>query len=390
MVMKANIPMRYLLAIPALCAVLLASGCVSMRPSQAKQWFRGNTHAHTIRSDGDSAPEVVAKWYHDHNYNFLVITDHNKFVDPREIKLPDEKRDDFLLIPGEEITGSKAIHTTAMNITNVASWKFDHTERSEIIQYHVDQAMAAGGQAVLNHPNFKYAASAEDILPVRHLSMFELFNGHPSVHNHGDSKHPSTEAMWDHLLTEGMKIFAVSSDDTHHLKTIAANKANPGRGWVMVHAASLDPDAITRAMLQGDFYASNGVFLKTCERGPRTYLIEVDAQKTRGELTSLPALRGKPVENGSEGFRIEFIGPAGKVLDTIKGEEGRFQIDGSIPYVRAKATFTRAHPDTGTLEEYYAWGQPVFTDASVATKALPGNSDRSGPLAGRSVSLLSH
>jgi hypothetical protein len=365
MIIKANIQMRCLLAMPALLAVLLTSGCGSIGSSQA-EWFRGNTHAHTLRSDGDSEPEAVAKWYHDHDYNFLVITDHNKFVDPKGVKLPDEKREDFLLIGGEEISGSKVIHTTAMNITNVAAWKYNHEDKSEIIQYHVDSALGAGGQAILNHPNFHYAVSAEDMLPVRNLYMFEIFNGHPSVHNHGDKAHPSTEVMWDQMLTKGMKIYAVSSDDTHHLKVTAPNKANPGRGWVMVYADSLDPDTITSAMLQGDFYSSNGVFLKAYKPGSRRYEIEVDAERTAQELTALPTLRGKPVEDGTEGFRIEFIGPDGKILDTIEGEKGRFKIGKAISYVRAKATFTRMHPDTQKLEEYYAWGQPVFNDERAA------------------------
>jgi hypothetical protein len=52
------------------------------------------------------------------------------------------------------------------------------------------------------------------------------------------------------------------------------------------------------------------------------------------------------------------------------GKKGRFRIDRSIPYVRAKATFTRLHPETGEIEEYYAWGQPFFTDAR-ATMEIP-------------------
>lgn len=107
---------RYLLAVPVLFAVLFSSGCVSMGPLEADYWFRGNTHTHTLQSDGDTAPEVVAKWYHDRNYNFLIITDHNKFIDPNTVRLPEDRRDDFILIPGEEITGSRTIHTTAMNI----------------------------------------------------------------------------------------------------------------------------------------------------------------------------------------------------------------------------------------------------------------------------------
>ncbi len=40
-------------------------------------WYRGNIHTHTTESDGDAEPEVVAAWYRDHGYDFLVLSDHN-------------------------------------------------------------------------------------------------------------------------------------------------------------------------------------------------------------------------------------------------------------------------------------------------------------------------
>ena len=46
---------------------------------------------------------------------------------------------------------------------------------------------------------------------------------------------------------------------------------------------------------------------------------------------------------------------------------GHYKIDPSVSYVRAKVTFTRKHPVTNEREEYYAWGQPVFTDARADT-----------------------
>src|SRR5687767_5129965 len=30
------------------------------------RWFKGNTHTHTLESDGDSPPELVARWYKTH------------------------------------------------------------------------------------------------------------------------------------------------------------------------------------------------------------------------------------------------------------------------------------------------------------------------------------
>ncbi|MBI4811592.1 MAG: hypothetical protein HY800_09190, partial [Ignavibacteriales bacterium] len=48
---------------------------------QEAQWFKGNTHAHTTRSDGNEPPRRVVRWYFDHEYNFLVVTDHDKLTD---------------------------------------------------------------------------------------------------------------------------------------------------------------------------------------------------------------------------------------------------------------------------------------------------------------------
>ena len=41
------------------------------------KWWKGNLHTHTLWSDGDDYPEQIAKWYKDHGYQFLTLTDHN-------------------------------------------------------------------------------------------------------------------------------------------------------------------------------------------------------------------------------------------------------------------------------------------------------------------------
>jgi len=334
--------------------------CLGLTGCSSSSWYQGNTHAHTNLCDhADSSPEFVAQWYHDHGYNFLILSEHNQFIDPKDVKLAEGKRDDFILIPGEEISGVKTIHTTAMNIDRLVPWDFDHDEKSAVIQNHVDGSRNAGGQAILNHPNFQYAISVQDMLPVENLYMYELFNGHPDVHNEGDGEHPSTEAMWDQMLTEGMLIYGVSSDDAHHFHEISDSKSNPGRGWVMVKAAKLSADEITGAMLRGDFYASNGVFLTKCEKTQEAYSVIVDAKRTQKTLLSSPKLRGKAVEDGTAGYKIEFIGPNGKVLKMFEGLEGTYTIEEADSYVRVRVTYTKEKENSG-FEEYYAWGQPVF------------------------------
>ena len=69
-----------------------------VRDTSGMIWFKGNTHTHTTMSDGDSPPEVVARWYKAHDYQFLVLSDHNVLVDPAALSSLQDSS--FLLIPG--------------------------------------------------------------------------------------------------------------------------------------------------------------------------------------------------------------------------------------------------------------------------------------------------
>ncbi|KAA0236909.1 MAG: hypothetical protein EDM74_10820, partial [Armatimonadetes bacterium] len=40
-------------------------------------WWKGNLHTHTLWSDGDDYPEMVADWYKRNGYHFLALSDHN-------------------------------------------------------------------------------------------------------------------------------------------------------------------------------------------------------------------------------------------------------------------------------------------------------------------------
>ena len=79
---------RRALLVGSLAAALLAPAALRSRASQAGsgpapgRWFKGNTHTHTVNSDGDSTPDEVVRWYREHGYNFLVLSDHN-YLTPR-------------------------------------------------------------------------------------------------------------------------------------------------------------------------------------------------------------------------------------------------------------------------------------------------------------------
>lgn len=334
--------------------------------SEPTKWYKGNTHTHTtLCGHADSSPEHVAGWYLDRGYNFLVLSEHNIFIDPNDVDLPADAREDFILIPGEEVSSGGHAHTTALNTSGLVDPDLKITTdrtKTQVIQNHVNGIERQHGHAITNHPNFHYMNDADDIRPVKGLHMFELYNGHPSVNSFGDDTHQSVEQLWDQLLTDGMLIYGASSDDAHKFASFAPGASNPGRGWVMVQSKELTPDAISAAMFRGDFYASSGVILSTVETRGGNYQVTVDQPKTNAELQS-PYVIGHAVKEGQLGYTIEFIGPGGEVLHSVRGTNASFGISNAHAYTRVKITYTRKSGDQ--LESFYAWTQPIFTDGRV-------------------------
>ena len=64
---------RLLLSSSLLCAGLYAVVAGQPAPpapaAGSLRWFKGNTHTHTLNSDGDSSPDDVVRWYRDHRYS---------------------------------------------------------------------------------------------------------------------------------------------------------------------------------------------------------------------------------------------------------------------------------------------------------------------------------
>lgn len=300
---------------------------------QTGRWLKGNTHTHTLESDGDSSPEVVARWYRSHGYSFLVITDHNVWVDPSTLAhLVDSA---FLLIPGEEITSSfqrKPVHVNGLNVPGVIRPRTDST-LAATIQRNVDAVREVSGVPHINHPNFGWAMTPGVLAKIRNDKLIEIYNGHPLVHNEGGGDSPGMEAVWDHLLTGGKRIYGIAVDDAHHFTgEFAADRSNPGRGWVSVKAGSLDAREILSRMEEGRFYASNGVELDSIVVTPSRVTIHI---RQRGDFK----------------YTTEFIGRGGRVLSRAPGRSVSYTIKGDEIYVRARVT------DSGGER---AWVQPLF------------------------------
>ena len=86
-------------------------------------------------------------------------------------------------------------------------------------------------------------------------------------------------------------------------------------------------------MLEGDFYSSSGVMLDKLILGKDQIELSVNQKETACELAS-EFLFGRPVKKGEPGTYIEFIGPGGELVKSIKGFSGSCKSTGD--YLRAK------------------------------------------------------
>jgi len=426
--MNRSVSKHRVLVAMSLCAIVLVS-CVSKLQAQnsGKQWYKGNLHTHSLWSDGDDFPDMIVRWYVQHHYQFLALTDHNvlsegdrwmsaaaikkrggddvveKYIlamgeDVVEVRDRDKggkevrlrtyaeckkQYDDpgsFLLMTGEEISDQvdgAPLHMNATNLRDVLT----PTGGSSIREAMRANLRAARLQADrlqreilvhLNHPNFGWAVSAEDLAAVTEERFFEVYNGHPGVNHLGDKDHPSAERIWDIANTirtsklGAPPLFGLATDDCHYYH--GREGSQPGRGWVMVRSSDLTVDSILKSINAGNFYASSGVEVEAFSFDATKGRIRIEIAEQEGaeyETQFIGTLKdydlsSDPGATGQKSGRRTYSDEVGKTFATFKGRSVEFQMTGKELYVRATISSSRKHPNPsfdGQLEQ--AWIQPV-------------------------------
>ncbi len=336
-------------------ACLLALSLISASAEEPKKWFKGNTHTHSLWSDGNDFPEMISDWYKQKGYDFLAISDHNvlqakevwvgvptvekkrkalgkptmekylarfgkDWVTTRdkdgvtEVRLKKleeyrpllEEPGKFLLVQAEEISagiGKQPIHLGAVNLQEEIKPIKDLANAQEVLRANFkmvnEQSERLGIPMFthINHPNFRWALKAEDMAAVLEENFWEIYNGHPAIFYEGDKDRVGHEKLWDIANTlrivqfKAPPLYGVGTDDSHHYH---GEESSPGRGWVMVHASKLDANELVKAMKAGDFYASSGVVLDDIAFADGTLRLRIHAE---------PGVTYKTVIRGTlEGF----------------------------------------------------------------------------------------
>ncbi len=259
---------------------------------QNGQFYKANLHCHTNVSDGKLSPLEVKEQYMAHGYSIVAYTDHDVLVPHPELA-----EENFLPLNGYEIeinmpkdpTGEKPF-TKCCHLCLVA------IEPDNIKQVCWHREKYLFGNAPLykdgivfdeNEPDFERVYTPECISEVmkrgREGGFFVTYN-HPSwsledyndyINYHGmhameivnygcevDGFPDYNPRVYDDMLRAGKRIYCIAADDNHNRKDPDSPRYDSFGGFTMIKADKLEYRAITKALENGEFYASQGPEIK--------------------------------------------------------------------------------------------------------------------------------
>jgi hypothetical protein len=206
-------------------------------------WLKGSLHVHSTNSDGEAPPHDVIREFERLGYDFIALTDHRVVPSAEDLDVETS----LIAIAGCEYRGSADSELGVVGLEPGSTLPPGLPPRE-----FVETAYASGGFVIYNHPTWH----------IHHWPIFRMLKigtAHAlEVYNAvGDWLPGAAECTdkWDRLLTSGMRIFGVATDDAHEAD-------QRGRGWVMV-SAPREAGAIVAALKAGRFYASSGVTISS-------------------------------------------------------------------------------------------------------------------------------
>jgi hypothetical protein len=402
-------------SLPILATLLLLGLGQALESQPKPRWWKGNTHTHTLWSDGNALPDLAVAWYKDRGYHFLALTDHNILQDgetwfpvataggarlqPEQVEMVLKAKDpiletrtregqpearlsrhdelvqrfsqpgEFLLIPGEEITSNwrspgpegrgHPVHINAIGLE-----KFIPPARGSsvvdvlnqvfdgIAAQQKDQESPVLGH--LNHPNFGWGVNWEDMAQIRKGVFFEVYNGHTGTADAGNALHLSTDEMWDRANIRRLtelKLPLLLGVSTDDTHHYHGGKV-AGPGRGWIVVRA---ETLTMEALAKAMRA--GDFYSTS--GVEISDISVSASSYQVQAKARPG----------ETLTIEFLGarksqgeqaPEPQVLATSQAEQATYEFQGDELFVRTRITSSLAHSAPKVKGELQrAWTQPI-------------------------------
>ena len=253
---------------------------------ESGSFYKANLHCHSTFSDGSRTPEEIKELYKSLGYSIVAYTDHDILIPHDELN-----DDEFLALHGFEMEINdptpcpnieiKTCHICFIGIdpenTTQPMWneayarignsqsnahlvKFDKNELPFVRKYSgeaISEIMNIGREkgffVTYNHPTWSLEAYPQ-YMGYNGMNAFEIYNGSCLAAGFADY-HPR---VYDDMLMGGKKLYCIGADDNHNHAAATSRAYDSGWAWTMIKSDSLDYSDVTRALVNGQFYASEG------------------------------------------------------------------------------------------------------------------------------------
>lgn len=260
------------------------------------QWYRGNLHMHTTRSDGALNLSDAVQAYRDGGYDFIAVTDHRR---PGITIAPESTGfyEDTPLNPGRMLVlagvewdngcantprpgDGPCWHILGIGMQDYAADLAFARQEAPAPQQIVDHILSCGGLPVLAHPAWSLMdpKSLEDIHGLHHAEIYNTVSGHPWNGNRAEAG-----LYFDLWASWGRRyMIAMAGDDAHHYNGDQCASAT------MVKAESLSRKAIMAALSAGQCYATQGPLIRqiTYDTDTLRMLVECSREVTSADFLS--------------------------------------------------------------------------------------------------------
>ena len=250
-------------------------------------FYKANLHCHSTISDGKLTPEEIKKAYMEKGYSIIAYTDHDVMIDHSDLQeenfLPlrgyemeiNQSKDDpnnkhpyrkcchmclIALEPDNKTQvcwhREKYLFGNAVNYRDEVRFDpalpdYDRIYSGEGISDMMQKGRENGFFVTYNHPVWSME-TAENYLGYNGMNAMEICN-YGCVEAGFDDYVPY---IYDEMLRNGKRIFCTANDDNHNGGDNWAHDSFGG--FTMIKADKLDYRTVTRAMEEGNMYASQG------------------------------------------------------------------------------------------------------------------------------------
>ena len=210
--------------------------------------FKGDTHLHSCRSDGEATPFEVSIAYRRRAFDFIAITDHHRYAPSLEGRdAINALTKYFTVFPGEEVhnkdmgyfhiinfNGSSSVNTIIETDDEYVNSALEDIKKNTQFPENVDKDNCAyrifvaneirrsGGLAIFAHPFWEdygeYNAQTDDVVYLFKNGYYDALEVMAGCDNNGNGNNIQA-ALWGEMRADGIKIPVLGASDAHRTES---------------------------------------------------------------------------------------------------------------------------------------------------------------------------